>query len=123
MGLADYFENTKGLGVLATADSHGKVDVAVYARPHMGDDDTLAFIMSDRTTHGNLQSNPHAAYLFIEDGPGYKGRRLNLTKLSEDTDPQLIDALRRKGRPSPDEDSPRYLVRFRINEVRPVVGG
>jgi len=123
MDLKDYFENTKGLGVLATADSNGKVDVAVYARPHVIDDDTIALIMSDRLSHQNLQSNPHAAYLFVEDGPGHKGRRLHLTKLSEDTDPQVIVAIRRKSRPSSEEDSPKYLVRFRINEVRPVVGG
>lgn len=29
-----YFENTKGTGVLATADSDGKVDAAIYSRPH-----------------------------------------------------------------------------------------
>ncbi len=34
MNLSDYFDNTKGYGVLATADSSGKVDAAVYARPH-----------------------------------------------------------------------------------------
>lgn len=33
MGLKDYFENTKGVGVLATADNNGKVDAAVYAGP------------------------------------------------------------------------------------------
>jgi len=66
--LKTYFENTEGIGVLSTADAEGRVDAAVYSRPHSMEDGTLAFIMRDRLTHRNLQSNPHAAYLFIEKG-------------------------------------------------------
>ena len=36
MKLSEYFENVKGYGVLATADSAGKVDVAVYEAPLYG---------------------------------------------------------------------------------------
>jgi hypothetical protein len=68
MDLYEYFEGAKGLGVLATADDQGRVDVAVYASPHVMDDSTITFIMADRLTHHNLQSNAHAAYLFKEDG-------------------------------------------------------
>ena len=57
MDLKEYFENTKGVGVLATADSDGKVDAAIYARPHFMDDGTLAVISRDRLTHHNLQSS------------------------------------------------------------------
>ena len=56
MNLGEYFEKKKGLGVLATADSEGKVDVAVYARPHMMDDETVAFIMADRLTDAIVQT-------------------------------------------------------------------
>jgi len=38
MSISEYFENTKGTGVLATADSEGKVDAAIYARPHVMED-------------------------------------------------------------------------------------
>ncbi len=72
MDLAEYFENQKGTGVLATADDQGRVDVAVYARPHVIDRETIAFIMPDRLTHHNLQSNDHAAYLFMEQAPGIR---------------------------------------------------
>ena len=72
MELKDYFEDKKGIGVLATADSEGKVGAAIFARPHVLDDCSVAFIMRDRLTHHNLQSNPHAAYLFSEEGEGYK---------------------------------------------------
>ena len=78
MDLRAYFESAKGTGILVTADNQGKVDAAVYSRHHFMDDGTLAFIMADRLTHHNIQSNPHAAYLFMEEGTGYKGHRLFL---------------------------------------------
>ena len=96
MELKDYFENTKGTGVMATANGDGKVDAAIYARPHFMEDGTLAFIMRDRLTHNNLQSNDSATYLFIEDGPGYKGKRLFLTKVREEQDTELLYSLRRR---------------------------
>ncbi len=124
MELQEYFENTSGTGILATASGSGEVDVAVYARPHFVDEQTLAFIMADRLSHRNLQSNPHAAYLFIEAGQGYQGKRLYLTKVAEETDAEKIEALRR--RPSAQDcngsSEARYLVHFRIDGVRPLVG-
>jgi hypothetical protein len=55
MNLRNYFENTKGVGVLATADADRKVNAAVYARPHFldpEDDESLAFIMNERLSCG-----------------------------------------------------------------------
>ena len=103
MNLAEYFENTKGTGVMATADSEGRVDAAIYARPHILEDGTLAVVMRDRLTHHNIQSNPHAAYLFIEDGPGYSGKRLFLTKIREEKDSELAEQLKRRCL-TPEED-------------------
>jgi len=71
--LSDYFEKAKGKGIIATADSKGKVGMAVYARPHFMKEKTTVFIMADRLMHKNLQSNPSASYLFAEEGSGYKG--------------------------------------------------
>ena len=124
MTLSEYFEKTKGTGILATADAAGEVDAAVYARPHFLDDRTVAFIMADRLSHRNLQSNPHAAYLFVECGEGYKGRRLHLTKVSEETDLKKIQALRQRPLPAECgvESEAWHLVHFRIDRVRPLVG-
>jgi len=121
--LAEYFENTKGIGVLGTADEDGAVDLALYARPHVVDKTTVAFIMGDRLSHQNLESNPNAAYLFVEAGDGYRGKRLHLTQIREDTDPQRIEAMRREGRKDHDYgDAKRFLVYFRVEKVRPLVG-
>jgi hypothetical protein len=115
-----YFEEIKGHGVLATADSAGKVDAAVFGRPHAMEDGTIAFIMPDRLTHHNLQSNPHAAFLFIEDGGKWAGKRLFLTKVREEKDTELLYSLRRKS--YGDDQEGRYLVFFRVDKVLPLVG-
>ena len=121
--LESYFENTKGIGVLSTADPEGKVDAALYSRPHFMKDGSLALIMRDRLTHKNLQTNPHAAYLFREDGPGYVGKRLYLTLVREEKDSELIDVLSRRPYPSTlDQGESRFLVYFKLEKERPLVG-
>lgn len=123
MDLQDYFEKAKGTGVLATADKGGRVDTAIYAKPHIMDKETVAFIMADRLTHHNLQSNNHAAYLFKEEGPGYKGTRLFLTKLREEQDTELLYSIRSKRYSSEKEEGkPRFLVFFKVDKVLPLVG-
>jgi hypothetical protein len=127
MNLKEYFENIQGLGVLATADADGKVDVAIYSRPHFltDGDDELAFIMADQLSHKNLQSNAHAAYLFVEQGEGYRGTRLYLTKTREETDEEKIRTLRRRNLPADCEctdSKTRFLAHFRVDATRPLVG-
>jgi len=96
MNMKEYFDTTKGLGVLTTADSEGQVDAALYARPHIMEDGTLALLMRDRLSHHNLQSNPHATYLFKEEGSGYRGKRLFMTKVGEEQNSELLESLRRR---------------------------
>jgi hypothetical protein len=124
MDLKSYFENIKGTGVLSTADSDGNVDCAVYARPHIMDDGSIALIMRDRLSHKNLQSNPKAAYMFIEDGQGYKGKRFFLKKTDEEEDASKIESLKR--RTYPDDKQPggegMFLVYFEIEKELPLIG-
>ena len=123
MSLHDYFESVEGIGVLGTADADGKVDVALYARPHVLDETTVAFIMSDRLSHANTIANPHATYLFVEQGPGHKGMRLVLTKIAEETDPEKIEAMRRESRKGHNyAGTTKFLVTFRVDHVRPLTG-
>jgi hypothetical protein len=124
MGLKSYFEETAGFGVLSTTDNNGKVNSAVYARPHVTEEDTIAFIMANRLTHENLQSNPYASYLFKEEGRGYKGKRLTLTKLREEQDTELLELIRRRTYSDENEAKmkPLSLVFFTVTEERPLVG-
>jgi len=121
MELKEYFENTEGRGILATADGDGKVDAAIYARPYFMDDATIALIMRDRLSHHNLQSNSHACYMFIEKGPGYKGKRFFLTKVREEQDSELLLSLRRRQYIN-EKDEAKFLVFFKIDKELPLVG-
>ena len=125
MGLSEYFENAEGMGILATADSEGVVDLALYAKPYVIDETTIAFVMQERLTHRNLKSNPHAAYMFVEKGQGYAGKRLYLTKIREETNTSVVEMFRKK-QPvicAANDDSNKYLVHFQVDDVRPLVGG
>ena len=122
--LKEYFDNVTGHGVLATADAQGLVNQAVFARPHMMEDGTAAFIMPHRLTHKNLQENPQAAYLFREDSPGWKGKRLYLTKVREEQDTELLYSLRRRSYPPEKEkqEGPRFLLFFQVDKILPLIG-
>ena len=119
MSLSDYFKNVEGIGILATADRQGNVDVALYARPHVISEDEVAFIMSDRLSHDNVAANPHAAYLFLEQDAqrsgGYNGLRLYLTRMEEE-----IRRESRKGRDYGDQK--KFLVHFKVEGTRRLVG-
>jgi hypothetical protein len=125
MVLSDYFDKKEGVGVLATADADGRVDAALYGRPHFFDEETIAFIAADKLTHANLQSNPHAVYLFKES-ERYEGRRLYLTKIREEMDSPLIQEIRRKKYPEVEgkyKTGKKYLIYFHIDKVLPLIGG
>ena len=124
MRLEDYFETARGVGVLSTADDRGKVNAAIYGRPHVLDNNTVALIASDRLTHANLKKNPFAVYLFKEEG-SYKGYRLYLTKTKEEKDSPFIAQLRRKKHGEPKNSSQnesKYLIYFRVDKVLPLIG-
>lgn len=124
MTLDEYLNGVTGKGVLATADATGKVDAAIYSKPHLREDGSLAFIMRDHLTHHNIGSNPYATYLFIEDGPHCTGIRLFLKKLREDTNPDLIAKMTRRHL-TPEQDKakgPKFLVYFSLEKILPLIG-
>lgn len=125
MNLQQYFETTSGKGVLATASSAGNVDVAIYSRPQVMADRTLAFIMRHRLTHSYLQENDQAAFMFMEDQHSFRGLRIFMKKIKEDQDPVLIEKLSRRHL-SPEEDKargPKSLVYFTVEKIVALVGG
>jgi hypothetical protein len=124
MGLAEYFETAEGTGILATADSDGNVDLAIYASPHMMDDETVVFVMSDKLSRANLQTNPKAAYMFIEAAKRYRGKRIYLQKVREENDPEMVQSIRKRKRYD-EEGQPvsgSSAVYFKVDKVRSLVG-
>jgi hypothetical protein len=123
MSLAEYFEDIKGLGVLATSDSEGNVDIAIYSRPYIIDEKTIAFSMLEKLSYSNIQSNPKAAYMFVEQGEGYAGKRLYLTKTSEEKNPERIKEIKQQHtRTREPDEKVRHLVYFTVDKIRPLVG-
>ena len=125
MNLSDYFENAEGLGILATAASEGKVDLALYTVTPVCDDNTIGFVMRERRSHKNPQSNPNAAYMFRERGQEYTGKRLYLTKMREEKNSSQIESLKKQNPkiyPTELDDSDKYLVYFRVDKIRPLIG-
>ncbi|WP_319587064.1 pyridoxamine 5'-phosphate oxidase family protein [uncultured Desulfobulbus sp.] len=124
MDLPKYFTTTQGTGILATASASGEITTAVYAKPHFQDDSSVAMIMRERMTYAHLQTNGHACYLFLEQGPRVKGIRLFLQKIDESDDAELLRSLTRRHF-NPEEDRakrPKHLVRFQVVKVLPVIG-
>jgi len=122
MELGKYFDTTDGLGVLSTAGEDGAVNAAVYSKPRFFEDGKVAFIMRDRLTHANLAHNPHAHYLFRENGDGYHGVRLQLVKVAEECNTERLFALRKRQ----DRDAGRredlFLVFFEVKQQLPLIG-
>lgn len=124
MSLAEYFENVKGVGILSTSDSDGNVNTAIYSRPYIIDEDTIAFSMLERVSYANIQSNPKAAYMYIERGEGYAGTRLYLTMTGEETDAERIKTVKQQHERAKDDDGKiRHLIYFTVDKTRPLVGG
>jgi hypothetical protein len=83
----------------------------------------VKFIMYDRLTHQNLQSNPFANFLFIEKGDNeFRGKRLYLKKFKEDTDSAAIDKLFKQKDIDPKyRPESKFIVYFKIEQVRELV--
>jgi hypothetical protein len=85
------------------------------------EDGTLAMIMRDRLSHHNLQTNPHAMFLFKEEGSGYNGKRLFMTKVMEEQNTELLESLRRR-KSTYGNGEERFLVFFELDKELPLVG-
>ena len=115
-----YFENTPGLAILSTCDSEGNVNAAVYGKPHFIEGDVFALIMNDRVSHANLESNPRAAYIFLEDGSKSKGIRIYLEKTGETDNPAEIEKYR-KHHSAESSEKKLFLVKFSVEKTRDII--
>jgi hypothetical protein len=123
MDLKKYFRKAEGSGYLATSGADGRVNIALYSRPHVMEDGTLAFGMTERLTHANITENPHAVFAFREQG--YRGYRLYLEKAREEAGGHLLDEIRTRVdeivAPGTGKDI-KYVVYFNCVKVLPLVG-
>ncbi|HOD27619.1 MAG TPA: hypothetical protein PKH03_00275 [Syntrophales bacterium] len=68
MKLDTYFETHTGIGVLSTADAEGRVNAAIYGRPHVLDEQTVAFIAADRLARTPGRPVPRCGVTHLSSG-------------------------------------------------------
>ncbi|MBZ0156415.1 MAG: pyridoxamine 5'-phosphate oxidase family protein [Alphaproteobacteria bacterium] len=122
MQLSEYFK-PGGRGVLATAGPAGIPNVALYAAPHIIDEETVVWGMGDGRSYANVRENPHAAYLYMMPGDVLSGIRLGLTLIRIEDAGEMLNAIKRDTaeRVSPEAASlVKHAGYFKVVETRPL---
>jgi len=123
MQLSELFSEG-GRGVIATSNLQGEVNVAIYAMPHVIDDETLAWGMTEGRTYKNVAQNPRAAYLHMNPGAGFSGVRLGLKLKRIESSGKMLDAVRIRTSQivSPAAGAAvKYVAYFTVVEVRALI--
>lgn len=123
MKLAELFPEG-GRGIIGTADAEGVVNMAVFAIPHVIDEETLAWGFTEGRSLANLRLNPHASYLYLAPTRGYSGWRLTLSLKQEVGEGELLqtikeEATRHSGTMA--GGAVKHVVYFKVDEVRPLM--
>jgi hypothetical protein len=123
MNLSELFTHT-GLGVMSTAAADGGVNSAVYARPHIIDETTLVWGMTDKRSYRNIAENPHASFLFKTSSPGFSGVRLTLELIKTEEEGELLATIKK----NTDEivgpgagEAVTHAAWFRVTDVRDLI--
>ena len=123
MKLSDMFP-AGGRGVIAASDSSGNVNIAVYAKPHVVDDKTVVWGMTEGRTWASVKENPRAAYLYMNPGPGYAGVRLKLSLKSSFESGDMLETIKKHTAtivgPTAAE-AVTHVAFFAVEEIRPLI--
>lgn len=113
-----------GNGVIATAGKDGTINTAIYAAPHVVNDETVAWGMSEGRTYRNLRENPNAAFLQRRPGTGAAGVRITLKLEKIQESGNVLDTIRERARKSAGAaaaDMVKYVAFFKVVEMRPLM--
>lgn len=125
--LMEYFNRQPRLGVLGTSNKDGIVDVAVMGSPQMVDEKTVIAAFARGRTFANLQENPNAVYMIMDQGSGildWKGVRVYLVMTEYITSGPQLDSYKSQVAAVIGEQAAemiQVLVTFVITEIRPLV--
>ncbi len=123
MSLSEYLA-PGGTGVIATADSDGIINTALYAPPHVVNDDTVAWGMTEGRTLRNLQENPNAAFLHQRPGDGAAGVRITLRLQKIQHSGNMLETIRERARKTAGAaaaEMVKYVAFFKVVETRPLM--
>ena len=123
MTLSDIFK-AGGSGVIATSDSKCVPNMAIFARPNLIDNNTVAWGMTEGRTYRNLKENPNAAFLYMEPGGSYTGVRLGLKLKEIKESGELLEQIKSKTARIVGQrgaDAVKYVAFFEVTEIRPLI--
>lgn len=112
--------------VLATTDKSGNVNLAVFGSLALADDATVIVMVGDNRTYVNLQENPLASCLVTlhgKTGMQQEGCRIYLKVRSIEDEGKMFNDIKEKVRARVGDAAEmlKHLVRFDIQEVRPIL--
>lgn len=122
--LMDYFNKQPRTGVLSTASKDGKVDSALFGSPNMIDEKTVVIATGKNRTFSNLQENPYAIYMIMEQDTDWKGIRVYLKLKDSATSGEMLDTIKSQIAKMAGEEAAQMMyatVTFEITELRPLV--
>lgn len=123
----EMFNRDTRIGALATANSNGDVNAAVFGSPRMIDEDTIIMAIGDNRSFEYLQENPKASFIVIEPGQSpatWKGIRLYLEVDTFERYGEVLDSFReniRKVAGNRSADAIKAAIRFKVVDVRPLI--
>jgi hypothetical protein len=121
-----YLQTEGRSNVLATTDTSGRVNLAVFGSLALVDDATVVVMVGDNRTYGNLQENPFASCLVTlhgKTGMQQEGCRLYLKVRSIEDKGKTFDAIKEqvRARVGDAAEMLKHLVWFDVEEVRPIL--
>lgn len=125
--IMEMFNRKNRIGALATADTDGDVNAAVFGSPRMIDEETVVMAIGNNRSYQYLKKNPKAAFIVIEPGDApmtWKGVRLYLEVDAMERYGELVDSFRKNIRKLAGDQSANAIVaaiRFKVTEVRPLI--
>jgi hypothetical protein len=125
--LKDYFNKQPRIGTLSTSGKDGKVDVAYFGSPRMIDEKTVIMAIRKNQTFTNLQENPNAVFMILEQAgapPGWKGVRVYLKMVDSQTSGEKLETMKKAIAEKAGEETAKSMhaaLTFEVQAVRPLM--
>ena len=125
--LMGYFNKQPRIGMLSTSGKDGKVDVAYFGSPRMIDGKTVVMAVRKNQTFANLQENPNAVFMILEQAggpPGWKGVRVYVKLTDYQTSGEKLDMMKKTIAEKAGEETAKSMhaaLTFEITAVRPLM--
>ena len=125
--LMEYFNKQPRIGTLSTAGKNGKVDVAYFGSPRMIDEKTVVMTVRKNQTFANLQENPNAVFMILEQAsapPGWKGVRVYVKMTEYQTSGEKLETMKKAIAQKAGEDAAKSMhaaLTFEVQAIRPLM--